>query len=292
LFVGIGPICQCRRWKWARCPMRRLRFSCRRALCGTWFASFAVTALSLIRPIRKNIPMIECFLVFSEVIAFICLGSQCAAVWTLLPSHRGGTAEAGATRADRVGEASISRFAPPTSRRTTTTESWGLSLPLRSPQWLLGSQPQRVPDFGSGRRPHYMPGEPLHCRIEESPPCSNAGSAHDPAVMQTIQTTTLPGDAFIGGNRLFAGLVLHQVRPCDRSAAAPKQPINSSRNPNPSPVSVPGPNAGSVFTPGCEQPLRIAQAAWSGPPLAPIETLFSELARRRLRSLAPEKKRA
>jgi hypothetical protein len=105
--------------------MRYQRFSCRRTLCETWFASFAVTALSLIRPIRKNISMIECCLVFSEVIAFVCIGSQCAAVRTLLPSHRGVSAEAGSTRADRVGEASISPLARPTSRRDADRE-WGV----------------------------------------------------------------------------------------------------------------------------------------------------------------------
>ena len=267
--------------------MRHLRFSCPPGLCGTWFVSFAITTLSLIRPIRKNNSMTECFLVFSEVIAFVCIGSQCAAVRTLLPSHRGGVAGAGLTRADRVGEASISRFARPTSRRTTT-QSGRLFLPLPSPLWLLGGQPKCVPNFGPGCSPHYTPGELLRCQIEESPQDSTVSPVHDPAVMPTTQTTKLPGDTFIGGKRLFVELVLHQVHPCERSAAAPKQPIQSPRKPDPSP-SVPASHVGSIFTPGSERALTIAPAG-AGPSLATMETVLAELARRRLCSLTAKKR--
>jgi hypothetical protein len=104
--------------------------------------------------------------------------------------------------------------------------------------------------------------------------------------MQTSQANKPPGDAFIGVNGIFVGLVLHQVRPCDRAAVASKQSVNSSRNLNPSPVSILDPNAGSIFTPGPERALTIAQGA----SLAPMETLLAELARRRLRSLTVKKR--
>jgi hypothetical protein len=107
-------------------------------------------------------------------------------------------------------------------------------------------------------------------------------------VTQAGQRTDPPGAAFGGVSRLLAGLVLHQVRPRDRSAATPKQRTGASGNLNPGPV--PAPDAESVFTSGSERPLTIAQAASSGAPLAPMETLLAELARRCLRSLAAKKR--
>jgi len=240
---------------------------------------------------KKNIFMIKWFIVFLEVIAFVCISSQFAAVRTLLPSHRRNGADAGSARANEVGEASIVRFIPPASRRGIT-EGWELSLPPQRPVWLFDDQPKRLHGFDSSSQaaPHALRGEPLSCGIEGPPRCWNPRHAHNPAVTQTGQTIDPPGAAFVGANRLFAGLVLLQVRPRDRSAVAPKQRISSSRNLNPGPVSVPAPDAGSVFTPGSERSLTVAQAASPGPPLAPIEALLAELARRRLRSLAAKKR--
>lgn len=234
--------------------------------------------------------MIKCFLVFLEVIAVVCIRSQFAAVRTLLPSHRRNGADAGWARANEVGEASIARFVPPASR-WGITEGWELSLPPQRPEWLFDDQPKRFPGFDSSSQaaPHALRGEPLSGGIEEPPRCWNPRHAPNPAVTQTGQTID-PGAAFVGANRLFARLVLLQARPRDRSAAAPKQRISSSRHLNPGPVSVPAPDAGSVFTPGSERSWTVAQAASPGPPLAPIETLLAELARRRLRSLAAKKR--
>jgi len=214
--------------------------------------------------------MLKWFLVFLEVTAFVCISSQFAAVRTLLPSHRRNGADAGSARANEVGEASIARFVPPASRRGIP-EGWELSLPPQRPEWLFDDQPKRLPGFDSSSQaaPHAL---------------------NNPAVTQTGQTIDPPGAAFVGASRLFAGLVLVQVRPGDRSPAAPKPRTSSCRNLNPGPVSVPAPDAGSVFAPGSERSLTVAQAASPGPPLAPIETLLAELARRRLRSLAAKKR--
>lgn len=221
----------------------------------------------------KNIFMIECFLVFSEVIAFVCVGSQFAAVRTLWPSHRRIGADAGAARANEVGEASIAPFvfAPPTSRRGIT-EGWELSVPSERPEWWFDDQPKRLPGFDSGT------GEP--------PRRWNSRHTYNPTGTQTGQATGPPGAALVGADRLLARLVFHQVRSRDRSAIAPKP----SRNLPPGPVSAPAPDARSIIMLGSERSLKISQSALSDPRLAPIEALLTELARRRLRSLAAKKR--
>src|SRR5438067_8521313 len=92
---------------------------------------------------------------------------------------------------------------------------------------------------------------------------------HNPAVMQTTRTGDPTRAAFVGANRLFAGLVLHQVRRRDRFVAAPESRVGSFRNLNSASVSVPAPDARTVFMLGSKQPLTIAQAASQGLPLAP-----------------------
>jgi hypothetical protein len=195
--------------------------------------------------------MPECFGVFSEVIAFVCIGSQFAAVRTLLPLHRRIAADAASVRANEVREPSIARFAPPTSRRGITE---GLELSLPRPDGFSDGQPKGLLRFDSSS--------------------------------QTGQTSNPPHDAFVGANHLFAKLVLHQIRPRARSAAAPKQRVSV----NPGPTSVPACDAGSVFTLGSEQSLTIAQTGSLDQPLASIETLLAELARRRLGRLAAKKR--
>src|SRR5260370_28057758 len=61
--------------------------------------------------------MLECFGVFSEVIAFVCIGLQFAAVRTLLSSHHRIAADAASARVNEVGEPSIAGFSPPISPR-------------------------------------------------------------------------------------------------------------------------------------------------------------------------------
>ena len=199
--------------------------------------------------------MLECFGVFSEVIAFVCIGSQFAAVRTLLPSHCRIAADAASVRANEVGEPSIARFAPPTSRRGITE---GPELSLSQPDGFSDGQPKGLLRFNSSS--------------------------------QTGQTSNPPHAAFVGANHLFAGLVLHQIRPRARSAAAPNQRVGYARRLNPGPTSVPACDAGSVFTLGSERSLTIAQAGTLEPPLASIETLLAELARRRLGRLAAKKR--
>ena len=217
-----------------------------------------------------------------EVIAFVCIGSEFATVRTLLPLHRRIGAYTALARAKNVGEASIARFAPPTSR-LGITEQRELSLPLQRPECFLDDHPKRLLGDSTLQAESARCDEPVSCGIEEPLRCWNPRHAHIPAAKQTGETTDPPRAEFVGANRLVARLVLHQVRPHDRPAAAAKQPIGSSHNRNPGRVSVPAPDARSSFTLRSERPVTDAPAA-SLP--APIETLFSELARRRLRKLA------
>jgi hypothetical protein len=225
-----------------------------------------------------------------EVIAFVCIGSGFATVRTLLPLHRRIGAYTALARAKNVGEASIARFAPPTSGRGIT-EQWELSLPLQRPECFFDDHPKRLLGVDSTLQAESARcDEPVNCGIEEPLGCWNPRHAHIPAGKQTGETTDPPRAEFVGGNRLVARLVLHQVRPHDRPAAAAKQPIGPSHNRNPGLVSVPAPDSISSFTLRSEQPVTDAPAASPGSLPAPIETLFSELARRRLRKLAAKER--
>lgn len=239
--------------------------------------------------ITKNISVIKCFGVFSEVIAFVCIGSQFEAVRTSLPSRRrmGAAAASASAGANELGEASIAGLVPPVSRRGIT-EGWKLSLAQQRLECLFDDQPKRCPRFDSSSQaaPHARRGESPSYPTAEPP----QRHPHNPAVMQTGRTAGPPG-AFVGANRLFAGLVLDQVRPRDHSVTAPEQRIGSFRNLNPGSVSVRAPDAITVFTPESKRPLTIAQPdSQEDPPLAPLETMLVELARRRLRSLAANKR--
>jgi hypothetical protein len=224
------------------------------------------------------------------VIAFVCIGSEFATVRTLLPLHRRIGAYTALARARNVGEASIARLASPTSRRGIA-EQWERSLPLQRRECFFDGHPKRLLGINSTWQAESAHrGKPVSCGIEESLRCWNPGYAHIPAGKQAGQTTDLTRAEFVGANRLFARLVLHQVRPHDCSAAAAKQPIGSSHNRNPGLVSVPAPDARSSFTLRSERPVTDAPAASPGSLPAPIETLFSELARRRLRKLAAKER--
>jgi hypothetical protein len=223
------------------------------------------------------------------VIAFVCTWSEIATVRTLLPLLYRIGAYTALARAMNVGETSIARLAPPTYRQGIA-EQWELALPLQRAERVLDGHPKGLLGVDSTLQAESTRrGEPLRCGIEEPLRCWNPRHAHIPAGMQPGQTTDPTRADFVGANRLFASLVLHQVRPHDRSAAAAKQPIASTHNRNPGLVSVPRPDAGSSFTLRSEQSVTTAAASPDSPP-APLETLFSELARRRIRRLAAKER--
>lgn len=214
--------------------------------------------------------MSECFIVFSEVIAFVCISSQFAAVRTSLPSQRWIGADAASPGANKVEEVSISRSVSLTSYQGVTDE-WELSSPPQRRGLLLDGQAKLLPALQPSTH---------------SAPCGRRGQLLSGGTQEPGQAADSLLVAFVGANRLFAGLLLQQVRPHGRSPAAPKQKISSSRNRIRGAALVRTPAAGSAFTPGSERPVTTAQDASPGLPLAGIETLLAELVRRRLRSLA------
>jgi hypothetical protein len=225
-----------------------------------------------------------------EVIAFVCIGSEFATVRTLLPLHRRIGAYAALARAKNVGEASIARFAPPISRRGIT-EQWELSLPPQKPECFCDDHPKHLLGVDSTLQVESdCHGEPVSCGVEKPPRCWNPRNTRIPVGKQTGQTTDPTRAEFVGTSRLFARLVLHQVRPHGRSAAASKQRNGFSHRRNPDLVSVPVADAGSSFTLRSERPVTTAPAAAPDPLPASIETLFGELARRRLLSLTAKER--
>ena len=256
---------------------------------GTSSASFAVVAPSPTIKNIKNIPMFKCFGVFSQVIAFVCLGSEFATVRTLLSLLRRIGACTALARAKNVGKASLARLAPPTSRRGII-EPWELSLLRPRPEWFSDGHPKRLLGVDStGQAETARRGEPVSCGIEEPLRYWNPRPAPIPAGKQTGQTTDPTRAEFVGAHRLLAGLVLHQVRPQDHSAAAARQRIGPSHNRNPGLVSVPGPDAGSSLPLRSQRSVTTASATSPDQLPASLETLFSQLARRRLRLAAKER---
>lgn len=230
--------------------------------------------------------MIECFGVFLRVIALVCIGSQFAAVRTLLPLHRRIGADTALAKAEEVEEASIARFAPRTSRRGIT-EPWESSLPPQRPDWCFDGHPKRLLSVDSILQAEPGRGsEPVRGGVETPLRYWSPRHVPLPAVTQMGQTPQPAGAECIGANHLFARLVLHQVRPGDRSAAAAKPRIGSSHTLDSG--SVPG--TGSSFLLRSGQSVITAPAASLDPLPASIETLFGELARRRLRRLAAKER--
>lgn len=229
--------------------------------------------------------MAKCFRVFSEVIAFVCIGSQLVAVRTLLPSDHRVDADAASARANEVEEASINRTETPTSRRGIT-EGWDVSLPPQRPELYCDGQPKRLPDLDSSSptAPNARRDKPLRRGTEEVSRSWNSRPTHNPG--GAGPATHPPSAVLVGANRLFAGLVLHKVCPRDRFTAMPNSRTGSPGKLNSGRVSAPVPDPEL----GPERPSTIAQAALPGPLLAPIRTLLAELAWRGLRSLAAKKR--
>lgn len=223
------------------------------------------------------------------MIAFVCIGSEFATVRTLLPLHRRIGAYTTLARAKNVGEASIARLAPPTSRRGITKQ-WAVSLPLQRPECFFEDHPKHLLGVASSfQAASARCDEPVSCKVEE-PLRWNPRHTHIPVGKQRGQETDPTRAEFVGTNRLFARLLLHQVRPHDRSAAAAKQRNGFSHNRNPDLVSVPAPDAGLSLTLRSERPVTTASAASPDPLPAAIETLFRELARRRLHRLTAKER--
>jgi hypothetical protein len=169
------------------------------------------------------------------------------------------------------------KIAPSTRSGRQNIARRGSALTSLSPDQLSDRHPKRI-IFDSGLEAESgRLGPPMSCRIEELPRWK---PTHLPSGRDAEDLAEL-----VDANRLFANLALHHVRPHDCSATdAGKQ--TCSYDPHLGCVSVPVVNVRSPLTLGSGRAVRIVQAASPDPLLAPIETLFAELARRHLRSLA------
>jgi hypothetical protein len=103
---------------------------------------------------------------------------------------------------------------------------------------------------------------------------------------QRLCSDPRPPAELVDAHSLFASLVWHQVRPRDRSASDGRHRIGSPHGLKAGPVMVGAPDVGSPCTRGAARPAAIMDAALPDPFPASIETLFSQLVRRRLHGLA------
>lgn len=226
--------------------------------------------------------MVECFDVFSKVIALLCMGSQCVAVSTSWASHRRIDAYSGWARAKQVGGAPIAQSAPRASRRGIV-ERRELSLPAPRLECLDDHHPKhRVrPDSRLEAKPVEC-GKPVSCGMEEPPRGRNPRCVHNQAETETNSTMCPSHVECVGANRLFARLVLRQVRRGGSTTSA-EQGADSSRKPSRVLIAAPGIGLQSASAP----PATTDQAA-SAPVTASIETLFAELVRSCLRSFVAQ----
>ncbi len=220
------------------------------------------------------------------MIGFACIESRFAAARTNFPERR----TAVATLARAQGGTSPAEFTRPMSRRQLTQRR-ELSLLPPGPDWHSDVHQKRGIRFDSRVQVESCRlAAPVSCGIEEPPPCWIRKRVHNPAVMRTDQTADPPRAELGDRNGLFASLIFHKVRPRKRSAIDAGQRRFSSHDRKPGSVLVAAPDVRSQFNLLFGRPATIAQAGLPDPVRGPIETLFTELASRRLRSLAARKR--
>jgi hypothetical protein len=173
--------------------------------------------------------------------------------------------------------------------RRQITERRELLLPPGT-DWYSKSLPKRVIRFDTNLEAETCRrATPVSCGMAEPRHCWSRERVPGPAVTQADQTADWPRAELVGATGLLARLVFRQVRPVHRSAADAGQ-RRSSDDTKPGPVLVAAPDAGSQFSVRSKRPVPIARAGAPDTVPAPMEILFTELASRRLRSLAARKK--
>jgi len=165
----------------------------------------------------------------------------------------------------------VTRFAPPMSRRKTTNRrelllpslipdrhQTGVFAPSVPPAPLLAANGNGAEPAGSWARQN------IQCRTAK----------------QAVPTTKMAGPELIAGSHLLARLVFQRIRPGSRSggmgeqSCSPEEP-QAARTPI-APRNIATPLTGRV------------EASVSAPVPRPIETLFTQLARRRFRGRTTE----
>ncbi len=168
----------------------------------------------------------------------------------------------------------VTGFAPPMSRRQVTNRRQ-LLLPLRIPDRhqtgvvfdaCIPSGPAMAINDKAGQPSNAWTRHSTHCRATEQ-----AG--------QTIEGSIAE---LIAGNRLLAQLVFQRIRPCSQAGMIDGQSCSPELQRSRAPIAPP-----DIAT----SLIKCTEAPVSGPVPPAIETLFTQLARRRLRSRAPEETR-
>jgi hypothetical protein len=234
---------------------------------------------------RKNILVIKCFGVFSKVIARVCLESRLAAARTISPERR--RANLTATLVRVQGGASPAVFAHPISGRQIT-ERRELSLPPGTDCRSKSIQKCVIRFDANLGAESCQCATRGNCGIGE-PLCGwTRERVHGPAITQAKSAADWPRGEIVGATGLLAGILFHQVRPANRSGADARQ-RSSSDDPRPAPVLVTSLELGLRSAPSSKPHILIAQTGSPDPSPGTIEILFTELAWRRLRSLATRK---
>jgi hypothetical protein len=169
----------------------------------------------------------------------------------------------------------VTGFAPPLSRRQTTNRR-ELLLPS-----LIPDRHQTAVIFDPSVPPAPVAAtngngaEPARCWTRQSIQCR--------AAKQAGPTTEMASPALIAGSHLLARLVFQRIRPRSRSGGMGEQDCSPdepqrARTPH-APPSIASPLIGH------------AEASISAPVPSPVETLFTQLARRRLRGRTTEETR-
>ena len=229
-----------------------------------------------------------------EVIGLWCIGSRSAA--SRMSSLQWRIADADATLARAQGWACRAEFKRQMPRRQITERQKFSLLPQPRIDPHSDVHQKRDISLDFHRRPEF-------CRlsaedsaaITEPSRCWDRKSARNPALTQTGPTADPSRAELIGGNGLFASLVFHRVRPRSRSAvdAGPRNCSSAdcvAHAPGSGSVMVAAPDIGSLLTLQSRRYVTLARAGLPDLEPAAIETLFTELASRRLRSLAPRER--
>lgn len=165
----------------------------------------------------------------------------------------------------------VTELVPPMSRRQVTNRQ-ELLLPLLIPDRhqtgvvfdaCIPSGPATAISDKAGQPPDAWTRHTTHCRATEQ-------------AAQTIQGAIAE---LIAGSRLLAQLVFQRIRPCSHAAMIGGQNCSPELQRSRAPIAPP--DIATSLIECTEMPV-------SAPVLPAIETLFTQLARRRLRSRAPE----
>jgi hypothetical protein len=163
------------------------------------------------------------------------------------------------------------------------TEGWKLSPSPQRPEGYSDVHPTHVIGFDSSPpAASCCVAAPVSCGIAEPLRSGTHQCVFEPAATHA----NAPRAELVEAQSLFASLVWHQVRPRDRSTSDARPRIGSPHGSKALPVMVGAPELGSPCPRGAARPAAIMDAALPDPFPASIETLFSQLARRRLHSLA------